>query len=359
MMTRLIIVGGFLGAGKTTLLLKSARILVERGYRVGIVTNDQGKDLVDTMLLSQQNHPVTEVAGSCFCCAFSDLLQALQQLQDTVQPDVIFAEPVGSCTDLVSTVLRPLAAYYPTQFDLAPLSVLVDATRELDRFSNNVSYLFDRQLEEAEIILLNKVDRLEENTKTQKQAALQSHYSQARLVSVSAHTGEGIHQWLDMVMGQTSSSPFTMTVDYDRYAEAEAELGWLNAKGTVRSSVPFSAREWTLRLLDTLGQALATSQIAHIKTHISTSSSTFKASITQQGSAQSWDVDSEDIPANQLDFIFNARVATDPNTLQQLTLQSIDAIKPDPLARYYLTHFECFRPLPPRPTYRLPALTQD
>ncbi len=357
MTTRLIIVGGFLGAGKTTLLLKSARILAERGYRVGIVTNDQGKDLVDTMLLSQQNHPVTEVAGSCFCCAFPDLLQALQQLQDTVQPDVIFAEPVGSCTDLVSTVLRPLAAYYPTQFDLAPLSVLVDATRELDRFSNNVSYLFDRQLEEAEIILLNKVDLLEENTKTQKQAALQSQYSQARLFSVSAHTGEGIQQWLDMVMGQTSSSPLTMTVDYDRYAEAEAELGWLNAKGTVRSSTPFSAREWTIKLLDTLGQALAHSQIAHIKTHVSTSQSTFKASITQHEAAPSWDVDSENILSDQLDFTLNARVATDPNTLQQLTLQSIEAIKPDSLARYYLTHFECFRPLPPRPTHRLPALT--
>src|SRR5256885_871381 len=103
MSTRLIIVGGFLGAGKTTLLLQSARRLTERGYRVGLVTNDQGKDLVDTTLLSQENFPVTEVAGSCFCCAFPDLLQALSQLQDAVQPDVVLAEPVGSCTDLVST----------------------------------------------------------------------------------------------------------------------------------------------------------------------------------------------------------------------------------------------------------------
>ena len=47
---RLIIAGGFLGAGKTTLLLTAARRLAERGYRVGLITNDQGDDLVDTAL---------------------------------------------------------------------------------------------------------------------------------------------------------------------------------------------------------------------------------------------------------------------------------------------------------------------
>ncbi|MBI1278839.1 MAG: cobalamin biosynthesis protein [Anaerolineaceae bacterium] len=358
MTTRLIIIGGFLGAGKTTLLLKSARLLTGQGYRVGLVTNDQGKDLVDTLLLSQQNFPVSEVSGSCFCCAFPDLLQALRQLMDSVQPDVILAEPVGSCTDLTATVLRPLAEYYPAQFEVAPLTVLVDAARELDQFSANVSYLFDRQLAEAEFILLNKADLLADDLWT-RQAALQSQYSHARLLSVSAHTGQGVDQWLETVLGQTSSSAFTMTVDYDRYAEAEAELAWLNAKGIVRSSTPFSARHWTANLLTALEQALAGSQIAHIKTHVSTLSANFKASITQHGFPAAWDVDSEDIPTDQLEFVLNARVSTDPNTLQQMALQSIDAVKPDPLARYYLTHFECFRPLPPRPTYRLPALTQQ
>jgi len=352
------IVGGFLGAGKTTLLLKSARMLTERGYRVGLVTNDQGKDLVDTLLLSQQSFPVTEVSGSCFCCAFSDLLQALHQLQNTVQPDIILAEPVGSCTDLAATVLRPLAEYYPGHFEVAPLTILVDATREVDSFSNNVSYLFDRQLAEAELILLNKADLLESSLWSQKQAAFQLKYSQARLFSISARTGVGIDQWLETVLGQTSSSSFTMTVDYERYAEAEAELAWLNAKGIVRSSVPFSARNWTARLLDSLAQSLTGSPIAHIKTHVNTSQANFKVSITGHGLPPLWDVDSEDLPTEQLEFVLNARISTDPNILQQVVLQSIDAIKPDPLSRHYLTHFECFRPLPPRPTHRLSALNQ-
>lgn len=100
MTTRIAIVGGFLGAGKTTLILATARRLVERGYRVGLVTNDQGEDLVDTALAADATIPVAEVAGGCFCCRFPDLLAGLQRLQEVAEPDVILAEPVGSCTDL-------------------------------------------------------------------------------------------------------------------------------------------------------------------------------------------------------------------------------------------------------------------
>lgn len=46
--TRIIFVGGFLGAGKTTLLWRAAELLARRGKRVGLITNDQAPDLVDT-----------------------------------------------------------------------------------------------------------------------------------------------------------------------------------------------------------------------------------------------------------------------------------------------------------------------
>jgi G3E family GTPase len=51
MKTRIILVGGFLGAGKTTLLWESARKLTEQGKHVGLITNDQASELVDTAFL--------------------------------------------------------------------------------------------------------------------------------------------------------------------------------------------------------------------------------------------------------------------------------------------------------------------
>src|ERR1044071_3371470 len=102
---RFVMIGGFLGAGKTTAISRLARYYVGQGQRVGLVTNDQAADLVDTNSLRAQGFPVEEVAGACFCCRFDDLVNRVEKLSADERPDVILAEPVGSCTDLVATVV--------------------------------------------------------------------------------------------------------------------------------------------------------------------------------------------------------------------------------------------------------------
>ena len=57
-----IMIGGFLGAGKTTTIARLARHFVAQGKRIGIVTNDQTDDLVDTQTLRSQGFDVGEVA---------------------------------------------------------------------------------------------------------------------------------------------------------------------------------------------------------------------------------------------------------------------------------------------------------
>src|SRR5688572_8537282 len=105
---RFIMLGGFLGAGKTTTIARLARTYQDRGLKVGIVTNDQAADLVDTHLLRSQGFDVGEVAGACFCCKFNDLTDTIGKLEADQRPDVVLAEPVGSCTDLVATVMQPI-----------------------------------------------------------------------------------------------------------------------------------------------------------------------------------------------------------------------------------------------------------
>ena len=106
---RFLMVGGFLGAGKTTTLGRLASRYIDKGLRVGIVTNDQATDLVDTHTLRQRGFDVEEVPGACFCCKFDDLLSTIGRLEGAETPDVILAEPVGSCTDLVATVAHSRA----------------------------------------------------------------------------------------------------------------------------------------------------------------------------------------------------------------------------------------------------------
>ena len=121
---RFIMLGGFLGAGKTTAMARLARCFMAEGKRVGIVTNDQAQDLVDTHSLREQGFPVEEVAGACFCCKFDDLLGKIGSLEASQHPDVILAEPVGSCTDLIATVVQPLKDLYGKRFSVAPYAVL-------------------------------------------------------------------------------------------------------------------------------------------------------------------------------------------------------------------------------------------
>src|SRR5687767_2384948 len=120
---RYIMIGGFLGAGKTTAVAALAQQLTAQGRRVGLITNDQGSELVDTAMLRAKGFATEEIPGGCFCCRFNSLVEAANKLTSATLPDVFIAEPVGSCTDLVATVTYPLRRMYGDRFTISVLSV--------------------------------------------------------------------------------------------------------------------------------------------------------------------------------------------------------------------------------------------
>src|SRR5439155_18232369 len=177
---RYIMIGGFLGAGKTTAVARLATRLRDQGLRVGLITNDQGSQLVDTAMLASQGFAVEEIAGGCFCCRFNSLTDAARKLSAETRPEVFIAEPVGSCTDLVATVSYPLRRIYGEEFSIAPLSVLVDPIRAGrvhgltagGKFSDKVLYIYRKQLEEADLIVINKCDLLDADSLSALRTAL-------------------------------------------------------------------------------------------------------------------------------------------------------------------------------------------
>ena len=150
------LVGGFLGSGKTTAIIQAARLLIADGLRVGIITNEQGKHLVDTAFLRKQGLPTLEVAGGCFCCHLDDFKGRLEEITQRFNPQVIFAESVGSCTDLMATVVKPFIYYQNQSFQLTSLSVFTDSRlllRYLRRqelpFSDSIIYIFEKQIDHS------------------------------------------------------------------------------------------------------------------------------------------------------------------------------------------------------------------
>ena len=274
---RFLVIGGFLGAGKTTALLRLAAHYQSRGLNVGLITNDQAPNLVDTGSLRASGFRVEEVAGACFCCKFDDLVgraEKLGALAPAERPDVLIGEPVGSCTDLAATVVQPLRRLYGERWSIAPYAVLVDPTRArqivLERgfggFSQKVAYIFQKQLEEADLIGLNKVDLLTPAQRDTLLAALRREFPKATVVPLSGLTGAGFPEFCAELERDMAAGRNIAAVDYDVYAEGEAELGWLNLTLDLEAATPLAGETLVRELLVALTSEVAgRGEVAHAK----------------------------------------------------------------------------------------------
>jgi hypothetical protein len=339
----LILVGGFLGAGKTRLILRAAETLIGRGLKTAVITNDQADGLVDTSVSARTVERVEEVAGGCFCCRFDAFASAAEKLRDH-HPDAIFAEPVGSCTDLVATVLKPLRDLYGSEFRLAPLSVLVDPSRidEILMGDPDVAYLFRKQLEEADLVCFTKADL---GVAPPPLAARRPERF------LSAKTGEGVAAWLDEISsGHLSAGNSSIELDYQRYAHAEAALGWLNA------TFDLEFETWTAPiavvgpLMDEINRKLSEAEvrIAHLKLIDETPFGFLKAAICRNGEEPELEGDLLSPPCPRHNIILNLRAQADPSVLLD-TVKGALAVLPSLVS---ISTLSAFRPAPPKPLYR-------
>jgi hypothetical protein len=344
----LVLTGGFLGAGKTTLLLSAARLLHERGMRAAIITNDQGGALVDTRMTAASGFDAGEIAGACFCCRFTDFVAAARSLL-AVRPHVIFAEPVGSCTDLSATVLQPLKQDHAHQFRIAPFSVLVDPGRAAEFARPDadplLAYLFQQQLAEADLVVYTKSDLYPDAPDVPGVHARR----------VSAETGQGVAAWLDEVLsGRLRAGGHLLDIDYDRYAAAEAALGWLNWEGELRLQTALPPALIVGPLLERLDAELtrAGAPIAHLKIFDRSPSGYIRASICRNGEKPSVEGDLLASPARRHEVVINLRARALPGVLEEAVAKATAELP----AVLRVLHHQAFQPSPPTPEHRFREL---
>jgi G3E family GTPase len=361
---KFIMVGGFLGAGKTTTIARLARHYINEGRKVGLVTNDQAYGLVDTQSLRAQGFQVGEVTGACFCCKFNDLVGTAAELAADERPDIIIAEPVGSCTDLVATVIEPLRQLYGDRYEVAPLAVLLkpDHGRKIlaDEqglgFSPKAAYIFLKQLEEADVVVINKIDQLEPAAREQLLRLTRERFPDKRVLAMSAREGDGFSMLLDALHQPEPERLRTPDVDYDIYAEGEAELGWLNA--TLRLAARGEAFDVDRVLVDLVRQlessfAAASAEPAHLKVLADASGATAIANLVSADAQVELSLASG-ASAKSAEFTVNARVAIDPETLSAQVSQAAARLADVHSLAYEIADLQSFRPGRPMPTHRLP-----
>jgi hypothetical protein len=317
---------------------------------------------VDTHSLRSQGFEVGEVPGSCFCCDFNALTSTFEKLGADRRPDIVLAEPVGSCTDLVATVVRPLVKVYDHPVEVAPYGVVLKPShgaRILRNepnagFSAKAAYIFRKQLEEADFIVINRIDELTPREVDELSGLVGQQFAGTPVLRMSAKTGEGFSALLDMLEQRGAFGRRLMDVDYDVYAEGEAELGWLNSNLTVTAAQPFDLDRLLLAVIGRLRESLATiaAETAHLKAIGLWEGAYGVANLVAS------DVQPElSLPSHcrtrQAQMVVNARVATAPDELERHVRRAVEASCAAQQATPQFHQTQSFRPGRPVPTHRI------
>lgn len=354
------LVSGFLGSGKTTAIILAAKYFIRQGKKLGVITNDQGKYLVDTAFVRLNDIPAVEVNGSCFCCNYRAFNDSLDKLTSTLKPDLIFAESVGTCADIVATVAKPLLDYKATQPADTSLTTFCDCRllnaylkgEELP-FQENVIYIFEQQIVEAGMLVIHKIDLISDDKLKETQKLLAEKYPQKDILAMSSLDGQGVSLWLDRLEKPQPGRLDSVDIDYDTYGSGEQLLAWYDARVRIsgKDGSAVSGMQCLINQIRTRVKNFSL-PVGHIKFLLNDGSRFEKFSLlTGAGNEQaekflqgSW--------KDRLDLIINARVQSTSIVLQDLFWEAIQECA-DEQTRWKILDEDAFHPGYPAPKFRI------
>ncbi|MGD0817687.1 MAG: GTP-binding protein [Methanomassiliicoccales archaeon] len=355
MAARIAIIGGFLGAGKTTLINKIAMGLSAGGKTIGLIKNDQGEALVDTQYSKAGGFETSEVLRGCFCCRFDDLISSAREMVSRSRPDFIIAEPVGSCTDLLATVIAPLKLMCPSEFEVAPLIIVVDAPRLAQEGLDPSSlggYLRKHQIEEAEHIVISKIDMVTRDVLLKLVEDMKTYNPQAEVIPYSAITGHGLDKIMNVVRSEKCSDHPPVDIGYETYARAEAELGWYNGTFCFQTMQKVDAYELATKIIRAISLCYDPENIAHTKLMLTSDTNSLKVSAVFDNISVDTITNSR-YAEGKVTVTINARVISSPEDLRTNIRRSIFEAMESTGNQTNCLKDECFSPSSPNPTHRI------
>ena len=172
------IITGYLGAGKTTFI--NQLLSNPNELAITILVNDFGSISIDDALIESQSADTITLANGCICCTLGgSLVTTLCSVLDAPRrPDWLIIEASG--------VAEPAKLYNIAKAEpdlsLENVICLVDCATISDWLSDHdVGPVVARQVQQSDLLLLNKCDLVDEAKQSSVTALLQQQNSKARL----------------------------------------------------------------------------------------------------------------------------------------------------------------------------------
>ncbi len=274
------IIGGFLGSGKTTTIRKLVEYLGKQGQKTAIIVNEIGEIGIDGDTISESGVETREITSGCVCCTLRISMEhTIKSLMSDYRPDTIIIEPTGIAFpkqikgNIEKMDLRGLS--------FAPVVNLVDASRlstdpeELQNFMRN-------QIEEAEILGINKVDIVKQERLLEICVFLRKLNLKARMFHFSAREGGDSFDTLLGMLGESSrakSAPERRnSIDISGVSAYSSEFELTSPELSLETTVSVSGR--ILEEIRNRARELNPEFIGHIKLSFTQQGTLVKGSVT-------------------------------------------------------------------------------
>lgn len=183
---KILIMGGFLGSGKTSIVLQMARHVIggdtDKAAKVVIIENEIGEISVDDKLLRGKGYEVSTIFSGCVCCSMSgDLVIGLMDIKKKYDPELLILEATGVA---YPQNIREIIAHSMPQ-EIIYVTCVTDAKRWL-RLVRPMEMLLKDQLDSADVILINKVDLIDEIVLAETEVSVKSYNGTAKYFKISA-----------------------------------------------------------------------------------------------------------------------------------------------------------------------------
>ncbi len=358
MKTKVVFLGGYLGAGKTTLAFHLARALHEQGKSVSVVLNDQGNVLVDTQFMKNAGVDVAEVIGACFCTKFDEFVKNARSLVAMGRPDVILAEPIGTSTSLMSSVIAPMKSLYKDEFHVSPLFVVVDGPRASGEMGQGESLglaarkmIPIHQMHEAEIMVISKTDLMTDDERKELVGRLSAQVPDAKVIEFSSMDLRNMVSILEVINSDRETSKLVSSVDQRAFRAEKSSMGWYSANCKLTSA---NDKVDVYNLLTDIMKGIArrfkTEDVAHVKVLLSSPKASAKISLVE-GSIQIDDLKGGRYFMGEGEFILNSRVRSPPKPLQLGIDEILEAVFSKAGVSVTDKKVACFAPKPDAPKH--------